>query len=339
MPATTPADRVGLHRAEEALRAVLPRAASVRKASKDVEADLIVGGVPLRLQWAGEGRLGAVRQLLARRGRPDVVVARVMSAGARDALAEAGVGWVDETGAAEIAVGSVIVSRTGHPPRPPVGKPPRWTPAVLAVAEALLCGTPGTVAATEDATGLSTGSCTNALRTLTDLGLLVAEASRGRGSARRIANFDELLDHYASAATAMRERTGLQIGVTWRDVVEGLAEIGKKWDRQGVAWAATGAVAATALAPYLTSLSTAEVYVDADSVLGLEAVARAAGLRPIEGGRVTLRPFPTVTTRRLASEAEGLRVPPWPRVYADLREAGVRGEEAAEHLREVMGGD
>lgn len=29
---------------------------------------------------------------------------------------------------------------------------------------------------------------------------------------------------------------------------------------------------------------------------------------------------------------------PWPRVYVDLPAEGVRGEEAAEHLREVMHG-
>jgi hypothetical protein len=39
---------------------------------------------------------------------------------------------------------------------------------------------------------------------------------------------------------------------------------------------------------------------------------------------------------RLAKEMEGLRVAPWPRVYADLLSLGVRGEEAAEHLREVV---
>ena len=38
---------------------------------------------------------------------------------------------------------------------------------MIAVAEALLCGTKATVSATVDATGLSTGSCTNALRTRT----------------------------------------------------------------------------------------------------------------------------------------------------------------------------
>ena len=70
----------------------------------------------------------------------------------------------------------------------------------------------------------------------------------------------------------------------------------------------------------------------------LEAVAVRAGLRPIEGGRLTLFPLPTVTTRRHARKAGGLRVAPWSRVYADLRTSGVRGDEAAEHLREVPRG-
>jgi len=30
-----------------------------------------------------------------------------------------------------------------------------------------------------------------------------------------------------------------------------------------------------------------------------------------------------------------MRTAPWPRVYADLRRAGVRGEDAAEHLRSI----
>ena len=32
-------------------------------------------------------------------------------------------------------------------------------------------------------------------------------------------------------------------------------------------------------------------------------------------------------------------MPPWPRVYSDLRGGGVRGEEAAEHLRKVIRGE
>ena len=325
-------ERPTARRAKEAVLAVLPRAVKAGKAPKDGAANLIVAGVPLQIKWAGEGWLGDVQALLAGGGRrPDIVVARRMSPGAREALSKAGIGWVDETGAAEIAAGSVVVSRTGRS-QPPAEKPKRWTPAALAVAEALLCGTRATVAATQEATGLSAGSCTSALRVLTDLGLLVAEAGRGRGSARRIADLDQFLKRYATAAATMLTPTSLQVGVTWRDVVTGLAETGRRWDKQGIVWAATGAVAASVIAPYLTSINSAEVFVDADSILGLEAVAARAGVRPIEGGRVTLRPFPTVTARRLAEQVDGLRVVPWSRAYVDLRAAGVRGEEAAEHL-------
>ncbi len=112
--------------------------------------------------------------------------------------------------------------------------------------------------------------------------------------------------------------------------------MGKRWDRARVAWAATGTVAAHVIAPYLTWVSSGDVYVGADTIAGLEAAATRVDLRPIEGGRLTLRPFPTVTARSLADVKEGLRVAPWPRVYADLRGVGVRGEEAAEHLREVF---
>ncbi|MCG8554031.1 MAG: hypothetical protein MJD61_01900 [Proteobacteria bacterium] len=264
-------------------------------------------------------------------------MARRLSPGAREALSEAGIGWVDETGAAEIAVGSIIVSRTGRPPEP-AAKPARWTAAVLAVAEAILCGTKPTVAATASATGLSAGSCTQALRFLTDLGLLEAPARRGRFSGRQVTDPDGLLEAYASAAEQAPTSPSLEVGVTWRDLVADLVETGRKWTRAKLAWAATGAVAASAIAPYLTSVTRAEVYVDAESMALLEAAAVSVNLRPIEGGRLTLRPFPTVAVRELTSKVDGLRVAPWPRVYVDLRQSGVRGEEAAEHLREVIRG-
>jgi hypothetical protein len=327
-------------RAVGTVLAVLPRSVKARVPKSQGRAGpaLIAGGRELQIEWIGEGTLGNARRVLARRRhRPDIVAARRLSPGAREALSEAGVGWVDETGAAEIAVGSIIVSRTGRPPEP-TGKPKRWTAAVLAVAEAVLCGTKPTVATMTSATGLSTGSCTQALRFLTDLGLLEAPARRGKFSGRQVADPDRLLEAYASAAGRAPASLFLQVGVTWRDPVAGLAETGRRWNKAKLAWAATGAVAASTIAPYLTSVTTAEVYVDADSMALLEAAAAAVNLRPIEGGRLTLRPFPTVAVRELASKMDGLRVAPWPRVYVDLRQSGVRGEEAAEHLREVIRG-
>jgi hypothetical protein len=284
----------------------------------------------------GAGNLSDVRPVLAlRRDRPNIVVARRLSQGAREVLTKSNIGWVDESGAAEIAAGAVVVSRTGRPSQP-AEKSKRWTGSAIAVAEALLCGTKATVSAMHAAIGLSTGSCSHALRFLTDLRLLESLARRGRNSARVLSEPDRLLDEYASAVADAPQKLALQVGVTWRDIVAGLVETGNEWNRRKVVWASTGAVAASAVAPYLTSVTSAEVYVEAQTVVGLESIARATGLDPIDGGRLTLRPFPTIATRRLAKEVRGLRVAPWPRVFADLRTSGVRGEEAAEHLRETV---
>jgi hypothetical protein len=325
-------------RAEAALRAVLPRSATVRTAARDSGADLIVNGIEIQAKWIGEGGLRRAREVLERkRDRPDVVIARLLSPGAREALSQAGVGWIDETGAAEISLGSIVVSKSGRS-EPVREKPARWTPASLAVAEALLCGRKAAVHAMRDATSLSVGACTKALQVLTKLGLLTSSAARGRGSARTVHDPNQLLDAYAAAAAAAKSEPAIQVGITWQNLTAGLRDAGKKWEKARIEWAATGAVAASVMAPYLTSVSTADIYVAVETIAELETAAVAAALRPIEGGRLTLRRFPTVTARRLAEVVEDLRVAPWPRVYADLRTTGVRGEEAAEHLREVRRG-
>ncbi len=251
------------------------------------------------------------------------------------ALSEAGIGWVDESGAAEIAVGTIVVSRSGVTDKRDK-RPKGWTRSVLAVAEAALCGIRATASAMREATGLSMGSCVNALRVLTDLGLLEAAAARGRDSSRRVGDLDRLFDAYATAAETLASDLRLEVGVTWRDLADGVRSVARRWDSADVEYAVTGALAAEVLAPYLTSVPTAEVYVATDTIVGLEAAAAAVGLRPIEGGRLVLRPFPTVSTRRLAGEVDVLRVAPWPRVYVDLLHAGVRGEDSAEHLKEVV---
>jgi hypothetical protein len=323
-------------RLDEAIRAVLPRSASVRTGVHDSGVDYFVNGIAFEVKWAGEGALRQAEQILRlKRKAPTVVVARRLSPGARNALSRAGVGWIDETGAAEIAFGSLVVSRSGHPENVHEA---RWTPAVLAVAEALLCGKKATVFAMQEATRLSAGGCTYALRILTRFGLLTSKAARGRSSAREVVDRNELLDAYATAAAAMPSPPSVRVGVTWRDITSGLSEVGTRWDRAGVRWAATGVAAASVIAPYITTVTTADVYVDARTIPSMIAAAASVDLQPIEGGRLVLRPFPTVATSALAEEKSGLRVAPWPRVYVDLRAAGVRGEEAAEHLREQQHG-
>jgi hypothetical protein len=91
-------------------------------------------------------------------------------------------------------------------------------------------------------------------------------------------------------------------------------DLGRRWDALGIGSAATGVVPGPVLAPLLTNVTSAVAYVDAATIPALEMVARRVDLEPIERGRLTLRPFPTVSVRRLAQRVDGLRVAPWPRV-------------------------
>lgn len=329
--------RPALERMEGAIRAVLPAGTPVHvKPSADGATLVDIGTARVRAAWAGEGWLGDVREALDRPvGDVDLVVARRMSPGARAAVADAGLGWVDEGGAAEISLPGLVVSRSGRR-EAKVEPTPRWTPSVIGTAEALLLGTRPTVAEVERVTGLSAGAATKALATLTKLELLTTAAARGRASARAVSDRRALLTAYANAAVAATRPLSLRVGVLG-DLAHELSKLATRWDADGMAWAATGLAAAAALAPYLTEVSGLEVFVDAPTPATLDAAAERTDLKPIEGGRLVLRPFPTPVTQRLSSPVDGLRVAPWPRVYADLRVSGVRGEEAAEHLFEVVG--
>jgi hypothetical protein len=123
----------------------------------------------------------------------------------------------------------------------------------------------------------------------------------------------------------------------WRDPVPDVIEAGQKWQAAGIRWAVTSALSAAVLAPVLTQPVPMEVYVTGRTHGDLRRAAAVAGLHEIDGGRLLLRPFPTPANGAVASQIKpGLTSVLWPRAYADLRTTGVRGEDAAEHLREEV---
>jgi hypothetical protein len=326
-------------RVAQGVAAVLPPRVSVSSAATDQNGDLLVRVAKqrLRIRWLERGSASLLNVRLKDRPRPDLLMAARMSTAAQLAAADAGVGWLDETGAAQFAVGTVVVSRTSVSV-PAIAQPvKRWTGATLGIAEALLTGVPGTVRALGAATGAAPSTIGLALNFLTHTGLLTSQAARGRNSGRSITDLSRLLEAYTDAVTNARDTPCLRVGVLWRDPLEGLLQIGRRWDDQQLAWAATGALSAAALAPLQTQVAPMIVYVEAVGLATLAAAAGTAGLKLLEGGRLQLRPFPSPITLRLSAEVSpGLRSVPWPRAYADLRDTGVRGEEAAEHLREMM---
>jgi hypothetical protein len=268
--------------------------------------------------------------------RPDIVVAHQLSPGARALADRERVGWVDESGAAEVSVGTILISRTGSP-AVPLDSKVGWRPTTLAVCEVVLTGCPATVSAVVAETGLAMSSAAAALKFLAGQGFLTGDVDRGPRSGRHVADSDGLLDAYAAAAERLRPPVSIRAGVLWRDPLVSVAEAGRLWDEAGIGWAVTSALSAAAWAPVMTEVSPMEVYVAGKTPGDLRKALFEAGLKEIEGGRLQLRPFPTPAGTRVTTEiTAGLRSVLWPRAYADLRTAGVRGEDAAEYLREEM---
>lgn len=297
----------------------------------------MIESLPTRVQWLGVGWPRQVRDLLDRPDRPDLVVAAELSPGARSLLTSAGLSWLDQTGAARITLPGLRI----HVDRGPAAAMPRrslgWTAGALAVCEGLLVDAGGTVTELTKATGLAPSTVASALKFLQGENLLDSQATRGRNARRTIVDRDQLLDAYAAAAARLRSPESIRVGVLWRDPARGAGELGALLTSNGVAWSITGALAADALAPYLTEVDPLEIYVDARSRAELRQVGREVGLNEAAGGRLLLRPFPTPARDALVTTVGGQRLAVWPRVFSDLRTIGVRGEEAAEHLRVQMG--
>ena len=341
------AGRVPATRIRDALRSVLPRSLRV-----EVEAlDPAVPTVTVRVGaekaehrfvagWALEGWPADVERLLRLAPSVDVVAARAISVGARESLAERGIGWIDETGGAQLALptGLVVIRDTASQPPPPAGEG-RWARSTVAVAEAILSGTEPRVDPVQHATGLSRGATANALVQLENEGLLKRAIARGPGSSRHVADASGLLDRYSTAVAALADKTRVvRMHRLWDDPLDSLiGDLAPRLATAQVAWATTGAAASMLLAPYLSNLSVVELYVDESLIFDSPRLADLLGARPVDRGhRIEVRALPNLITATAGPVIDGVRCAPPARVYADLFAKGGRAAEAAQHLREVL---
>lgn len=319
-----------------AIEHVLPSIRPRLKREEGSWAELALGQTTVRARWIPRGLPSEVRAALEARPSADVIVAPTMSYAARALTKEHCSGWLDEQGGGDFAVNSVVVVRPSEPIRP---TSKRWTAATCGVVEALLVNTPATVSVISEVTTLSVGAATKALALLTDQGLLYADSKRGRSAGRRVLNQEVLLETYFENLAKQNSGSEIRVGVVWRDPLKEAGKLGKRFAADGRAWAATSALGAAAYAPHLTQIAPLEMFVESQSYAELAVAAARVGLEPIEGGGLVLRNFPSRATAALSNIAKGTRLScaPWPRVYADLRlRGGVRGDDAADHLREKM---
>src|SRR5665213_2259509 len=155
-----------------ALRAVLPLGVQVdiepdsTKAVPTFNVFIRAGGGLHRFLagWAGEGWPADVERLIAAAPQIEIVFGKRISQGAKEWLLTRHLGWVDESGDANVNLGTgLIILRGGRERLLYEERTVRWTQTMIAAAEAVFVGVPPTVEAVEQATGISRGASNNAL--------------------------------------------------------------------------------------------------------------------------------------------------------------------------------
>jgi hypothetical protein len=306
------------------------------------------GGVDHRLElvWAGRGWPAEVKEALAQIPTPwprRVVLAAVQfSSGSLQLLRERDANWVDEAGRARIeSPDGLFVIRDFEPEvEEPRTLAFRWAPSSVDTAEFLLAGPEEAFSAVDVAehSGWSHPQTTKVLRQFANRGWAKKVGpSRGRGSGWRLADPAALLDEWAAQVASAGVESVLAHRVV-RDRMAFLREELAPALTGSMPWAVSGWAGLEAAAPFVTAVPVLHIYVPAETMADdrLREVMRATGLREVaEGARIEFR-VASELALALASESASLPVASAPRLYADLRALGGRGEEAAEHVREEL---
>jgi Transcriptional regulator, AbiEi antitoxin, Type IV TA system len=303
---------------------------------------LNVVGLPrqpsFRTVWIRRGWPGDVRARLERFPAVTLVVAPELSSGARRLLDEQAVNWVDETGAASIRGEGLLVhvDRASAPPDP---RPHEvaWSQMAVLAAEATLSARPAqiTTAWLAEHAGCSIARASRILSGWDREGWTSKQGpARGRGAHRVLERPDSMLGSWTAHLNAIPiERWYAH--TTSRDLLDVQKHLTHALGDATFGW--TGWGAAQQLAPFVTQLPVLHLRVDERYAhRDLAPRLQNAGLTVTDdAGRIELWRTPGNAFRFTRPFPSG-PVVSWPRVYADLRRLGGRGDDAAEHLRDVM---
>jgi hypothetical protein len=302
------------------------------------------GNTRLRGVWIGAGWPADLQRALVQLDDPQpwptdlVLLGQQMSPGTVALLEQRKANWADEAGSAWIVAPGAIVNRQGQGKTGPA-QALSWTPATIAVAEALLARDWSAGVKTAELANLvqwSPGRVSNALQRFDEEGWTVKFGpQRGSTAVRELSDPAGLLDAWAVAA-ASQDRELRLAHRTMRSPLGFLEdELATALDDE-VRWALSGWAAAHLLAPISDAVPSLQIYVHEDDFAGpLDRSIRAAGLTDVaDGGRVAFFPaHPSILVLAQPRPTGAAIVSP-PRVYADLLYMGGRGEDAALHLRE-----
>ena len=302
----------------------------------------------LELHWVGRGWPADLDQALD--SIPDpwprqlVLVGQRLSPGAIEHLTQRRANWLDETGAARIETDSgllVVRERDETATGPETQRGFRWAASSLDIAEWLLAEPPREAFNAReftDRSGWSYAQTTKLLRQLSARGWVKKRGgSRGVGSGWQVADSAGLLEAWTAYLVDHRPET---VGAhrVLRDPMQfARTELAQTLSAE-MQWALSGWPGLELAAPFVTTVPVIQVAVDANALVDgrLREAMRSLDLREVkDGARIEFLALSNFSLS-LVREFHGLPVVSPPRLYADLRALGGRGEEAAEHVRQEL---
>jgi hypothetical protein len=282
-----------------------------------------------------------VQQAGSFRGGRLLLVAGATTAEAREILERHGVAVVDGLGNAHVELPGLLLhtegrrGRRGDAPRPQRHARLAGKGGVAAQALLLEPTRDWKVQDLAGEAGVSVGLAHRVLARLETEGLVAAEGA-GPRRVRRVADPTALLDLWAEENTdrSVQRMRAYRLAREPRALADAVSA---GLDAAGIDHAVTGAAAAARIAPFVTAVPVAEVWVD--SVAPLEEVAAATGAEVAETGHdlafLQANGNEPLAFRRKVEEIWAVN--PF-RLFYDLRNDPRRGHEQAETLRrEVIG--
>lgn len=278
-----------------------------------------------------------VQQAEQRRDLPLLLIAETTTGEARRILAEHGVSVVDGHGNAHLQIPGLLFHTEGRKRPHARSQPPaRLRGKAGIVAQALLMDPKRTwqVKQVAETAGVATALAHRVLTRLEDTGVLVAEGS-GPNRVRRVVNPTALLDLWTEEAKDRYDRTLAYVLAQTPDRL--IKTIGERLAAGKIAYALTGAAAASLVAPFVTALPIVEVWVQATK--SPEQLLEALGADPVTSGQnIVMLRAQDDSPMMFSEKVAGVEVVNRFRLYFDLRSDPKRGVEQANHLRrEVIG--
>lgn len=272
-------------------------------------------------------------------GTPTLLIAGETTADARAILEDNGIGIIDGLGNAHIELPGLLLHLEGHKPRKRrVGTtlPTRLRGKAGLVVQALLLS-PDRIWQVQDLAeeaGVAPSLAHRIVARLEQEAIVTTEGS-GPRRVRRVSNPAALLDLWVEENIERPTRTlGYMLAQTPRQLI---AQLGAKLGHAGINYALTGPAGASLVAPFVTAIPVADVWVAAAAAP--DDLRHATGADPVaDGHNVVFLQARDDSPLAFRERTKDLWVTNRFRLYADLRRDPRRGREQADHLRkEVIG--